>query len=185
MTANKSNSRNNNSKNNINNNINNNSNNNKNSGKSSNNIQFNNIRIATINVRTAQDDIKLATIVRTASDLGIDILAMQEVRRTSSGILTFEDESLKGWQFIWSGHKRKREHGVGILLAPHVKLENHQEHLPARIISATICVKGMKLTALNVYAPTETTKSDATKSAFYSALSKAKTYLEGTPTYNL
>ena len=94
-------------------------------------------------------------------------------------------ESLKGWQFIWSGHKRKREHGVGILLAPHVKLENHQEHLPARIISATICVKGMKLTALNVYAPTETTKSDATKSAFYSALSKAKTYLEGTPKYKL
>ena len=68
MTANKSNSRNNNSKsnskNNINNNINNNSNNNKNSRKSSNNIQFNNIRIATINVRTAQDDIKLATIVK-------------------------------------------------------------------------------------------------------------------------
>ena len=185
MTANKSNSRNNNSKNNINNNINNNSNNNKNSRKSSNNIQFNNIRIATINVRTAQDDIKLATIVKTASDLGIDILAMQEVRCTSSGILTFEDESLKGWQFIWSGHKRKREHGVGILLAPHVKLENHQEHLPARIISATICVKGMKLTALNVYAPTEITKSDSTKSAFYSALSKVKTYLEGTQKYKL
>ena len=82
---------------------------------------------------------KLATIVKTASDLGIDILAMQEVRRTSSGILTFEDESLKGWQFIWSGHKRKREHGVGILLAPHVKLENHQEHLPARIISDYMC----------------------------------------------
>ena len=180
MTANKSNS-----KNNINNNINNNSNSNKNSRKSSNNIQFNNIRIATINVRTAQDDIKLATIVKSASDLGIDILATQEVRRTSYGVLTFEDESLKGWQFIWSGHKRKREHGVGILLAPLVKLENHQEHLPARIISATICVKGMKLTALNVYAPTETTKSDATKSAFYSALSKAKTYLEGTPKYKL
>ena len=55
MTANKSNSKN---------NINNNSNNNKNSRKSSNNIQFNNIRIATINVRTAQDDIKLAAIVK-------------------------------------------------------------------------------------------------------------------------
>ena len=121
MTANKSNSRNNNSKNNINSNINTHSNNNKNSRKSSNNIQFNNIRIATINVRTAQDNIKLATIVKTASDLGIDILAMQEVRRTSYGILTFEDESLKGWQFIWSG--RKRKHGVGILLAPHVNLK--------------------------------------------------------------
>ena len=46
-------------------------------------------------------------------------------------------------------------------------------------------MKGMKLTALNVYSPTETTKSDATKSAFYSELSKAKTYLEGTPKYKL
>ena len=35
---------------------------------------INNIRIATINVRTSQDDIKLATVVQTARSLCIDVL---------------------------------------------------------------------------------------------------------------
>ena len=63
-----------------------------------------NIRIATINIRTLQDDIKLATVIKATSKLGIDILAIQESRRTSSGIVTFEDESIEGWQLVWSGH---------------------------------------------------------------------------------
>ena len=55
---------------------------------------MNNIRIATINVRTLQDDIKLATIVQTANSLNIDVLAMQEVRRTSTGLMVFDNNSL-------------------------------------------------------------------------------------------
>ena len=119
---------------------------------------INNIRIATINLRTLQDDIKLATVIKATSKLGIDVLAMQESRRTSSGTVTFEDESIKGWQMAWSGHKRKHEHGVAILLAPHVELEEHIEHVAARINSATICVKGLRHTILNVYSPTNVTK---------------------------
>ena len=68
---------------------------------------MNNIRIAKINVRTLQDDLKLALIVKAARDLNIDILALQEVRRIGNGVLTFDDPSLRGWQLIWSGHKRK------------------------------------------------------------------------------
>ena len=44
-----------------------------------------NIRIATINARTLQEDIKLVLVVKADIDLEIDILAIQEVRRTSSG----------------------------------------------------------------------------------------------------
>lgn len=87
------------------------------------------IRLATINVRTLQDDFKLACIVKAAEQFDIDVLAMQEVRRTSYDSVTLEDESLKGWKLIWSGHKRKHEHGVGFLLAPHVRLEATCEHL--------------------------------------------------------
>ncbi len=107
------------------------------------------------------------------------------MRRTSTGLITFDDESLKGWQFVWSGHKRKHEHGVGILLAPHVKIEQYQEHLPGRIIPATLFVKGMRLAILNAYAPTNSTKSDAAKGSFYCALSKAKLELDKTPKYKL
>ena len=91
------------------------------------------IRIANINVRTCQDDLKLALIVRTASRLGIDVLALQEVRRTGFGSIVFDDDSIQGWQFVWSGHKRKREHGVATLLAPHVELEEYKEHLAAML----------------------------------------------------
>ena len=80
----------------------------------------NKIRIATINVRTLQEDIKLATAINNTQTLGIDILALQEVRRTSIGMVSFEDDSIKGWQLVWSGHKQKHEHGVRFLIAPHV-----------------------------------------------------------------
>ena len=59
-----------------------------------------NIRIATINLRTLQDDIKLATVIKATSNLGIAVLAIQELRRTSSGLITSEDESIKGWRHM-------------------------------------------------------------------------------------
>ena len=142
-----------------------------------------NIRIATINVRTLQEDIKLALVVKAAIDLKIDILALQETRRTSTGYFVFDDDSLKGWQWIWSGLKRKKEYGVGILLAPHVKLETYKEHLPARIISTTLHVKNLRLSIINVYAPTDATESESTKISFYTALNKAKVELDQNPSF--
>ena len=106
---------------------------------------------------------------------------MQEVRHTSTGLFIFDDTVLKGGQLVWSGHKQKKEHGVGILLAPHVKLVSYQEHMPARLVSATGSVKGMRLSIFNGYTPTEVTKSDGAKAAFYSAIRKAKNELDENP----
>ena len=139
------------------------------------------IKLATINVRTCQDDMKLAEIVKTASQLKLDVLAMQETRRTSSGMCTLVDKSINGWQLIWSGHKRKRQHGVALLLAPHVILEEHNVFLDARIVTAKVRVGNMRLALLNAYAPTEANGSDSAKSGFYSALNKAMKALERTP----
>ena len=143
------------------------------------------IRIATINVRTLQDEIKLATTVKAAQKLEFDILALQETRIISNGLVVFDDESIKGWQLVYSGHKRKRQHGVGILLAPHVKLISYEEHLQARIISATVCVRGMRVAILNVYAPTDASQADSAKSIFFAAMTKAKTNLDLTPKYKV
>ena len=124
-------------------------------------------------------------MIKATSNLGIDVLAIQESRRTSSGLITFEDESIKGWQLVWSGHKRKHEHGVALLLAPHVKIEDHSEHLAARINSATMNVKGLRLAILNVYSLTNATESEAAKSSFYATLNKAKQQLDGNPRYKV
>ena len=51
-----------------------------------------NIPIATINVRTLQDDIKLATIVKVTMSLGIDVLALQELRHVGHRHFVFDDE---------------------------------------------------------------------------------------------
>ena len=144
-----------------------------------------NIRIATINVRTGKDDMKLADIAKAASDLKLDVLTIQEARILGKGDLTFEDESIAGWQLMWSGHIRKKEHGVATLFAPHVKLEEFKEYHAARIITTKVRIRGLKLSIINAYSPTETNKSDAAKSTFYAALTKAKKYLDETPKYKI
>ena len=134
----------------------------------------NKIRIATINVRTLQDDMELASVIQATESLQIDVLAMQEVRRKGFDRIQFDDESIKGWQLIWSGHKRKARHGVAFLLAPHVKTEEFKEYLPARVITVMIKVKGMRLCMMNAYSPTDSSESERAKVLFYNALSKAK-----------
>ena len=145
----------------------------------------NNIRIATINVRTLQDELKVATAIQAAEKNQIDILALQEVRHTGCGCITFDDRSLKGWQMAWSGHAVKHIHGVAILCAPHVQVEEHQEHMPARILSVRVSVKGKKMMILNCYAPTDSTKSDTAKNYFYKVLQKAKEDLDKYPKFKM
>ena len=144
-----------------------------------------NIRVATINVRTCQGDLKLVEVIKAASQLNLDVLAMQETRRISSGVITLKDDSINGWQLIWSGHKRKRQHGVAILLAPHVILEDHNVFQDARIITAKVRSRGVRFALLNAYAPTEASGSENAKSCFYSSLNKAKQYLDKMPKFKL
>ena len=143
------------------------------------------IKVATINVRACQDDMKLAEIVKTASQIKLDILAMQKARILSSGTTAFVDKSIYGWQLIWSGHKRKRQHGVAILLAPHVTLEEYEVFLDARVITAKVRVGNMRLALLNVYAPTNSNGSDSAKSGFYRAITKAIQALKKTPKFKI
>ena len=90
-------------------------------------------RIATINVRTLQDDFKLATIVQTARSLCIDVLAIQEGRGTLTGSIVVDDE---GWKIVWSGHKQKRGHDVSRLMAPHVKIEEQESYQQQSVLKA-------------------------------------------------
>ena len=85
---------------------------------------------------------------------------------------------------VWSGCKRKKLFGVATLLAPHVQLEGYTEHLQARVLSTIIQCKGLKLAVLNVYAPIEDSKQ-AAKTAFYSALDKAKKKLDEHPRHKV
>ena len=109
-----------------------------------------NIMIATIKFITLKVDIKLETKMKVTMSW-----CVSDTKRKTClhGYILFHDESIKGWQLIWSGHERKKEHGVGILLAPYVDLDDYREHLKAKIISANVTVKGIRLSILNLNAP--------------------------------
>ena len=68
-------------------------------------------------------------------------------------------------------------------MAPHVKLEAYKGHLAARIISAKLRGKNLRLVIINVYAPTDATESESTKNALYTALNKANEELDQIPSY--
>ena len=138
---------------------------------------FENIKIATLNVRTLLCDIKLANSVLAAKKLNVDILALQEVRRKGDGLFEFNEESLKGWKFVWFGYKSKSEAGVAFILAPHVNLVDSHFHLLGRIMSIRIIIHGMCLAITNAYAPTEMA-SASSKTIFYRELQKALSELK-------
>ena len=135
-------------------------------------IKYEKISISTLNIRTLSCDIKLANAVQEAKNLGIDVLALQEVRRRGDDEFTFDSEGIEGWQFVWSGFKRKLEAGVAFILAPHVKLIGSHFHYNARILSVRVIIHGLCLSLTCCYAPTDTS-SESSKTIFYRELRKA------------
>ena len=67
--------------------------------------EFQNFRLATLNIETLLCDIALANYVEAARDLGLHILALQEVRRAGDETICFDGTDLEGWQFVHHGQK--------------------------------------------------------------------------------
>ena len=136
--------------------------------------QFHNVRIGTINVQTAKDEIKLAEYVIQVKALKHDICFFQETHKIGFGEVEFDDPLLKGWRVLYTGFKRKAQAGAAIVLAPHVILDDIMEIESGRIIGARIRIRGLKLSVFSCYAPTDTKSySDQIKNSFYHTLRKA------------
>ena len=100
----------------------------------------------------------------------------QETHKTGQDEIEFVDPVLKGWRFIYSGFKRKAQAGVGIALAPHVKIEDIIYVEAGRIIGVRVIVNGIKLSIFSCYSPTDTKSySEQSKDAFYRTLGAATT----------
>ena len=59
------------------------------------------------------------------------------------------------------------------MLAPCVELEGYKEYLKGRILSTPVVIKGVNITILNGYAPTDEAPI-ASNQLFYRSLTKAK-----------
>ena len=122
-------------------------------------------KVGCINIQSCSDDLRLDLALQDCVRANLDIICFQEVRR-----LKTDSVSHLGYTFHWSGHKRKKIHGVGIAIrnTPDIVIEGIQHH-GARLMAVDIDVKGCKLRILSCYAPTLSTPL-STKQAFYRSL---------------
>jgi hypothetical protein len=77
------------------------------------------VRIGTFNLHTCPNLdsgfglTALEGLVDQLSPRGISLLGLQELRWLGEG-----KRDVGSWQVVWSGHKKQRQHGVGLLMAP-------------------------------------------------------------------
>ena len=126
----------------------------------------NSLWFGTINTQTTKDELKLVQCVMQCKHLKQDISFFQETHMIGHNTIQFQDNELKGWRFIYSGFKKKAQAGVGIALSPGAKIIDIDVIMEGRILFVRTIVKGIRLSALCAYAPTES-HSDSSKDLFY------------------
>ena len=113
--------------------------------------------VAAFNVHTLTSDAKLATLAKVASDYKIDILALTEVRRTGQGVKRVSHPEIDhDYYLLHSGHKERREHGVGLLVSSHAfkSLADDWSPISPRLLRARFRSRHSRLTVIVAYAPT-------------------------------
>ena len=132
--------------------------------------RFFHFKAATVNVRTASDEVKLSLILRECVKANLYFIAIQEARMMDTGTSRITVEGTV-WNVIWSGGKSKL-HGVAVCVreSGHMKIENY-ELVSNRLMSVDLEVCGTKLKVVSAYAPTNK-YAIATKEAFYRSLEK-------------
>ena len=127
-------------------------------------------KAATINCRSASDDVKLSLILRECTKAGLLWVCLQEARMIGTGV---KDIFVGGvtWRVFWSGNNKKL-HGVAtcIKLTKHVEMKD-PENISDRILAINCDIGGTKLRIINCYAPTNQYSLNE-KQCFYEDLVK-------------
>ena len=99
-------------------------------------------------------------VAKEACRANLTICALQEVRWTGSGAQVIEVNTGEQYEFHWSGYKRKREAGVGLLIrqSPDIVIGD-VNYIGPRLMSASISIKGFNTKVIVAYAPTDATNT--------------------------
>jgi len=133
-------------------------------------------KIGTWNVRTLYSTGKLAQVLNEMKRYHVDIMGVSEMRWTGSGKMDSD-----GFSIYYSGGN-KHERGVGIILTTEMaRAVMTWEPVNDRIITIRLQTKYMKVTLIQVYAPTNAA-DDKEKDEFYEAL---QAIMDETPEHDM
>ena len=154
------------------------------------NIKFANWRSMTLNVQSCSDKFedRLDSILELASKKKISLLALTEFRRRGKDSRTVTTECGTTWDIYWSGHDRKRLHGVAIAVKRDHKIKVLQiSQISPRMMWIDLQYVGLNIRVYCLYAPTNcptTPGNETQRSEFWRRLQK-EVDLETTKTERL
>ena len=114
------------------------------------------------------------SIAKEIDRAGVFICCLQEVRFRNHGKRRIGLDSGAEYDFYWSGPKKKREMGVGVLVRVDKNIiTSEPDTNDPRVISMNMSVYGFKIRLVNAYSPTDTNGTDYQKDDFYRKTRKA------------
>lgn len=131
----------------------------------------------TVNIRSGkekEEGAKIYGITKEINRAGLTFCCLQEVRYRNSGNKLIELDTGEKYEFHWSGPKRRREAGVGIIVRvdPGIEISSPDINDP-RVMAINIKVHGFNIRLVNGYSPTDCGGSDNQKAQFYRKMSLA------------
>ena len=134
-------------------------------------------KFGTLNIRSGKEKdegFKLYSIAKEAAKANLSFCCIQEVKYLNSGSKVITLDTGDSYVFIWSGQKKRRNAGVGVLIkqCKDIKYDD-PDVLDARMIALNLEIKGFNIRLISVYAHTNCDGNDSQKDAFYRSLKKA------------
>ena len=134
-------------------------------------------KFGTLNIRSGKEKdegFKLYSIAKEAAKANLSFCCIQEVKYLNSGSKVITLDTGDSFVFLWSGQKKRRNAGVGVLIkqSKDVKFDD-PDVLDSRMIALNLEIKGFKIRLVTVYAHTNCDGHDNQKDTFYRSLKKA------------
>jgi exonuclease III len=113
-------------------------------------------------------------VAKQVAEANLLVCSLQEVRYRNDGKKVINLDSGESFTFYWSGPKKRRDGGVGVLIKQCKEISfDEPDILDPRIIAMNIKIKGYDIRLINAYAPTNCDVSENTKDLFYNKLRKS------------
>ena len=139
-------------------------------------LKFFDLNIGSVNIQTGDEKgggSKLYMVCKEAYQNNLHIIGLQEVRYRNSGSKIINLNNGEKYMFFWSGPKKRRVGGVGLLIkiCKDISFEE-PDVLNLRMIAINININGFHLRLVNAYSPTECDGTISAKDVFYRSLRK-------------